>query len=242
MDQIDCIKGPFIAYYRVSTSAQGKSGNGLEAQRRDIDLFLNAYACEGASVTADYTDIASGKHDDPRRRPGLSEALTHCRRTGAILLVSKLDRLSRRVLHIAQLLDDKTVKFKVVSMPHADNFQLHLYASLAEQEREFISLRTKAALASVKAKGKALGGDRGGAANAAIANRRIADHHAQNIAQIAQPMRDNGASYQAIADALTRARVETPRGKKDWYPQTVKNALTRLAEFTNMPASAGKTP
>src|SRR6056297_3590347 len=172
MAQNECIEGPFVAYYRVSTQDQGKSGNGLEAQRRDIDLFLSAYACQGASVIAEYTDVASGKHDDPRRRPGLSEALAHCRKTGATLLVSKLDRLSRKVLHIAQLLDDKTVKFKVVSMPHADAFQLHIYASLAEQEREFISLRTKAALASVKAKGKALGGDRGGAANAAIANRR----------------------------------------------------------------------
>ncbi|KJS40313.1 MAG: hypothetical protein VR71_23695 [Roseovarius sp. BRH_c41] len=228
MTKNDCIEGPFIAYYRVSTSGQEKSGNGLAAQRRDIDLFLSAYACQGASVVAEYTDVASGKYDDPRRRPALSEALAHCRKTGAILLVSKLDRLSRKVLHIAQLLDDKTVKFKVVSMPHADNFQLHLYASLAEQEREFISLRTKAALASVKAKGKALGGDRGGAANAALANRRIADHHAQNIAQIAQPMRQNKATYQQIADALTRANVATPRGKRVWHPQTVKNALARI--------------
>lgn len=154
MAENDCIEGPFIAYYRVSTKAQGKSGNGLEAQRRDIDLFLSAYACQGASVVAEYTDVASGKHDDPRRRPGLSDALAHCRRTGAVLLVSKLDRLSRKVLHIAQLMDDKTVKFKVVSMPHADEFQLQLYASLAEQERRFISLRTKAGLASVKAKGR----------------------------------------------------------------------------------------
>ncbi|QFT97394.1 DNA-invertase hin [Roseovarius sp. THAF8] len=228
MAENDCIEGPFIAYYRVSTKAQGKSGNGLEAQRRDIDLFLSAYACQGASVVAEYTDVASGKHDDPRRRPGLSDALAHCRRTGAVLLVSKLDRLSRKVLHIAQLMDDKTVKFKVVSMPHADEFQLQLYASLAEQERRFISLRTKAGLASVKAKGKALGGDRGGAAHAAIANRRIADNHAQNIAQIALPMRAAKSSYQAIADALTKAGVETPRGKKVWYPQTVKNALNRL--------------
>ena len=224
----DCIEGPFIAYYRVSSSKQDRTGNGMEAQRRDIGLFLENYACDGSQLIAEYQDVASGKHDDPRRRPGLSEALAHCRSIGATLLVSKLDRLSRKVLHIAQLLDDKTVSFKVVSMPQADNFQLHIYASLAEQEREFISIRTKAGLASVKAKGKALGGDRGGAANAAIANRRIADNHAQNIAQIALPMRAAKSSYQAIADALTKAGVETPRGKKVWYPQTVKNALNRL--------------
>ncbi|MER3352668.1 MAG: recombinase family protein [Hoeflea sp. D1-CHI-28] len=223
-----CIEGPFIAYYRVSSTKQDRTGNGMEAQRRDIGLFLANYACEGAALVASYQDVASGKHDDPRRRPGLSEALAHCRRINGTLLVSKLDRLSRRVLHIAQLLDDETVPFKVVSMPSADNFQLHLYASLAEQEREFISLRTKAGLASVKAKGTALGGDRGGAQAAAEANRRIADHHAQNVAQIAVPMRDAGATYQAIADALTRARVETPRGKKVWYPQTVKNTLRRI--------------
>ncbi|MGK7652397.1 recombinase family protein [Roseovarius sp. B08] len=228
MAENDCIEGPFIAYYRVSSAKQDRTGNGMEAQRRDIGLFLANYACEGAALVASYQDVASGKHDDPRRRPGLSEALAHCRRIGGTLLVSKLDRLSRKVLHIAQLLDDKTVSFKVVSMPQADNFQLHIYASLAEQEREFISIRTKAGLASVKAKGTVLGGDRGGAANAAIANRRIADNHAQNIAQIALPMRAAKSSYQAIADALTKAGVETPRGKKVWYPQTVKNALNRL--------------
>lgn len=227
MTEEHCIEGPFIAYYRVSSAKQDRTGNGMEAQRRDIGIFMAAYACDG-DVVASYQDVASGKHDDPRRRPGLSEALAHCRRIGATLLVSKLDRLSRKVLHIAQLVEDKSVKFKVVSMPYADTFQLHLYASLAEQERKFISLRTKAALASVKAKGTALGGDRGGAANAAIANRRIADHHAQNINQIATPMRAAGATYQAIADALTRAGVETPRGKKTWHPQTVKNALKRL--------------
>ena len=228
MTRIDCIEGPFVAYYRVSTQGQSDRGNGLEAQRRDIELFLSAYACEGATVSASYTDVASGKYDDPQHRPGLSEALKECRRTGAILLVSKLDRLSRKVRYVSALLDDKSLVFKVAAMPHADNFQLHIYASLAEQEREFISLRTKSALASVKAKGKALGGDRGGAANAAIANRRIADHHASNIAQIAVPMRANNYSYQQIADALTRARVETPRGKKVWRPQTVKNALARI--------------
>ena len=133
----------YVIYKRVSTDSQGKSGLGLDAQSRDIELFISNYA-EEPEVIGEFTDIMSGKSSD---RPELSKALEVCRTTGAALLVAKLDRLSRRVSFIASLMEDKRLSFKVAQMPHADKFQLHIYAALAEQERDFISKRTKAALA-----------------------------------------------------------------------------------------------
>lgn len=227
MDHDKRIKGPFVLYFRVSTKRQGDSGLGLEGQRRDVQLFLDHYA--DGEVIGDFQDVESGKHDDPRRRPGLAAALAMCRAKKAILLVAKLDRLSRKVSHIAQLMDDKSVPFKVASMPFADNFQLHLYAAMAEQEREFISLRTKAGLASARLRGRTLGGQRGGAEARRIAVQTIADTSAARIADIALPMRKGSATLQAIADALTKAGVETPRGRKTWHPSSVANALARLA-------------
>lgn len=230
MDHSGKIKGPFAVYFRVSTQAQGATGYGLDAQRRDIQLFLEHYA--DGKVIGEFQDIESGKHDDPRRRPGLNDALALCRTHKATLVVAKLDRLSRKVLHIAQLLDDKTVPFKVASMPFAGNFELHLYSSLAEQEREFISLRTQQGLASAKARGVLLGGHRGGAEARRAAVQSIADTSAARIADIILPMREGKATLQQIAAALTKAGVETPRGKKVWHPSGVRNALTRLGAAT----------
>ncbi|WP_127900234.1 recombinase family protein [Solirhodobacter olei] len=221
------IAGPFVLYFRVSTKRQGATGYGLDAQRRDVQLFLDHYSAGAAIGT--FQDIESGKHDDPRRRPGLAAALDLCRAQKATLLVAKLDRLSRKVSHIAQLLDDKTVPFKVASMPFADNFQLHLYAALAEQEREFISLRTKQGLASARSRGQTLGGHRGGAEARQRAVQAIADTSALRIADLVLPLRAGNATLQQIADALTKAGIETPRGKKVWHPSSVKNVLDRLA-------------
>jgi DNA invertase Pin-like site-specific DNA recombinase len=227
MDPEKRIPGPFVAYYRVSSKAQGKTGYGLDAQRRDVDLFLAHYG-EG-EVLDSYTDIESGKHDDPRRRPGLAAALALCRKHKATLLVAKLDRLSRKVSHISALLDDKTVSFKVASMPFADTFQLHIYAALAEQEREFISLRTTQGLASARSRGVALGGQRGGMEARRAAVQAIADTSAKRVADLVLPLRKGDATLQQIADALTKAGIETPRGKKTWHPSSVKNVLDRLA-------------
>ncbi len=238
MDHQDRIKGPFISYLRLSTRHQ-KTGYGLDAQRRDIQLFLDHYA--NGEVIGEYQDIESGKYDDPRRRPGLNDALALCRKQKAVLVVSKLDRLSRKVLHIAQLLDDKTVSFKVASMPFADNFQLHLYSSLAEQERLFISLRTKQALKSAADAGRKLGGHRGGAEARRSAVQSIADTSAERIADIVLPMRAGKATLQQIADALTKAGVETPRGKKVWHTSGVRNALQRL-EGGSGAADAAQSP
>jgi DNA invertase Pin-like site-specific DNA recombinase len=214
----------FVIYRRVSTQDQGRSGLGLEAQRRDIDLYLANYAEEPHEITGEFLDVQTGRDND---RPELRKALDLSRRTGAELLVAKLDRLSRRVSFIAALMDDPKLRLRVASMPNADKFQLHIYAALAEQERDFISLRTKAALAEAKAAGKKLGGlrDKTGARNEAI--QRDARAFARNIAPIVQPLRTSGRTLTEIAGALDGAGIETPRGGK-WTATQVKRVLDRL--------------
>ena len=145
----------YVTYNRVSTKDQGRSGLGLAAQERDIGLFLDTYSEEPYQIIGAFMDVQSGGHDD---RPELGKALDMVRQAGAELLVAKLDRLSRKVAFIANLMDDKRINLRVATMPSADKFQLHIYAALAEQEREFISVRTRAALAEAKACGVQLGG------------------------------------------------------------------------------------
>lgn len=216
----------YVVYLRVSTEEQGKSGLGLEAQQRDIDLFLSNYSDIPFEVLGTFTDVLSGKNAD---RPELAKAIALAKKTGAELLVAKLDRLSRNVAFIANLLEDKKLTFRVASMPHADKFQLHIYAALAEQEREFISLRTKAALQAAKDRGRKLGGLRPGTAQRNEASKAIADNNAQRVSAVVVPLRKAGASLRAIADALNNANISTPRGGI-WGPSQVKYTLDRLTD------------
>lgn len=215
----------YVVYRRVSTQSQGESGLGLEAQDRDITLFLDNYSDTPFDLLGTFTDVLSGKHDD---RPELQKAIALARAEGAELLVSKLDRLSRKVSFIAALMDDKALKIRVASMPNADKFQLHIYAALAEQERDFISLRTKQALAAAKARGVKLGGLRDKTNERNKGAKLAADAAANRVASIILPMRQQGASLQAIADALNGANVPTPRGKT-WAATSVSRALDRLS-------------
>jgi DNA invertase Pin-like site-specific DNA recombinase len=216
----------YVVYLRVSTEEQGKSGLGLEAQQRDIDLFLSNYSDTPFEVLGTFTDVLSGKNAD---RPELAAAIALAKKTGAELLVAKLDRLSRNVAFVANLLEDKKLTFRVASMPHADKFQLHIYAALAEQEREFISLRTKSALQAAKARGTKLGGLRPGTAQRNEASKAIADNNAQRVSAVVVPLRNAGASLRAIADALNNAKISTPRGGT-WGPSQVKYTLERLTD------------
>ena len=147
----------YVIYNRVSTKKQGESGLGLSAQQQYIDMFFNQlyYGDKRLFTVVDtITDVMSGK-GDVTDRPNLKKALELCQKHNAVLLVAKLDRLSRDVETIAHIM--KRVNLKVATMPHADNFQLHIYAALAEQERNFISSRTKVALEQAKKKGVLLG-------------------------------------------------------------------------------------
>lgn len=216
----------YVVYTRVSTAEQKRSGLGLEAQERDIAIYLESYSDVPYEVLGHFSDQGSGADNG---RPQLKQALALVKKTGAELLIAKLDRLSRRVSQIAQIMEDKDVKFRVASMPHADKFQLHIYAALAEQERDFISKRTKAALQAAKARGTKLGGYRGGALDSANAVRQLDAHgKAAQLIGVIGPMRAQGMSLPAIADKLTEMGVATPR-KGNWTPTGVARVLGRFA-------------
>lgn len=214
----------FVVYTRVSTKKQGDSGLGLDAQQRDIQIFLDSYSEVPWEVVAQFQDVESGTRSD---RPELAKAIALAKREGATLLVAKLDRLSRSVAFIATLLEDKQLNFRVASMPYADKFQLHIYAALAEQERDFISKRTKAALSEAKARGVKLGGYREGHSAHHKAISAAADKAANRVGHTILSRRLAGATYQSIADELNALGVETVRGGQ-WYATTVRNYEQRL--------------
>ena len=223
-----------VAYLRVSTASQGRSGLGLEAQRETIARFC---AAEGFVQAAEYVEVETGKGSDAlERRPQLAAALARAKRQGCAVIVAKLDRLSRDVAFIASLMAQR-VPFLVCDLgSNADPFMLHIYAALAEQERRMISVRTKAALAASK---KKLGGDRGyrpaAAPDARLggeAVRRMADQQAHSLIAVIDDVRGAlgaGASLQAIARDLTARGVPTARGG-DWTATGVKRVLARLED------------
>ena len=144
------LRGKFIAYYRVSTDKQGKSGLGLDAQRRAVADFLDGGKWE---LLGEFTEIESGKRAD---RPELEKAIAECKKRRAKLIIAKLDRVSRNVAFIATLME-RRVDFLCCDNPTATKFTIHILAAVAEFERDAISKRTKDALAVAKAKGKVLG-------------------------------------------------------------------------------------
>jgi DNA invertase Pin-like site-specific DNA recombinase len=216
----------YVVYRRVSTQEQAKSGLGLEAQERDIDIYLTGYSEEPWEVIGEFEDTGSGADNE---RPEFQKALALVRKTGAELLVSKLDRLSRRVSVIASLIEDRNIRFRVATMPHADPFQLHIYAALAEQEREFISKRTKAALQAAKARGVKLGGSRGGDAFkvAAAARKAKADQYAGRVGTMIIALRAAGKTYGEVVAELEQLGVPRPQGGS-WSEMAVRRVLKRL--------------
>src|SRR3984885_8347549 len=143
---------PIVAYLRVSTSRQGRSGLGLEAQRENITRFA---AAEGYEVVSEYVEIETGKGADAlERRPQLTAALNAARKRKGSVVLAKLDRLSRDVHFISGLMAHR-VPFIVTELgADVDPFMIHLFAALAEKERALISQRTKAALSAAKARGQ----------------------------------------------------------------------------------------
>jgi DNA invertase Pin-like site-specific DNA recombinase len=213
----------YVVYLRVSSQEQGKSGLGLEAQERDIDIFLDKFSDAPFEVIGRFQDIQSGADNS---RPELDKALAMVRKTGAELLVAKLDRLSRKVSFIATLMDDAKVKLRVASMPNADKFSLHIYASLAEQERTFISERTKAALRMAKERGVKLGGMRDATMKRNVAIRVRADADADRLMKVIGPMRKAEQTLNSIAKALTAQCISTPRGG-EWTAKQVSRVIER---------------
>jgi DNA invertase Pin-like site-specific DNA recombinase len=215
---------PAIAYIRVSTARQGRSGLGLEAQRGAIARFCEA---EGFEILAEHVEIETGKGADALdRRPELAKALKMAKRRKCPVLVAKLDRLSRDVAFIAGLMAQR-VPFIVAELgADADSFMLHIYAALAEKERQLISGRTKAALQAAKANGKRLG--RHGAERLAPAYRAKAVEQANALAPIIAEIRASGASsLREIATGLNARGILTARGV-EWSAMQVKRVLERL--------------
>jgi len=219
---------PAVAYVRVSTAQQCKSGLGLEAQRDAIERFATA---NGFKIVETYTEVETGKGADAlERRPQLAAALKTARKVKGPIIVAKLDRLSRDVHFISGLMTHK-VPFVVAELgADADPFMLHLYAAFAERERRLISERTKAALAAKKAQGAQLGNRTNlaevGARGHATMTRQ-ADRFASNVRPIIESVRAAGATtLQEIADALNARGVKTARGGR-WHPMTVRAILQR---------------
>src|SRR6202453_3933369 len=191
-----------VSYYRVSTAQQGKSGLGVEAQRAAVTKFA---ADNGMDIIAEFVEVETGKGADALdRRPQLAAALALARKAKAAVVVAKLDRLSRDVAFISDLMA-RRVPFIVAELgPDADPFMLHLYAALAEKERNLIADRTRVALAARKAQGVKLGNPvnlaEAGAKGAAT-QRADADAFAANVLPIVRQIEAAGAkTLRAIAD------------------------------------------
>ena len=199
----------------------GADSHGVAAQKRDIELFLSSQ--HGAEVIAELTEVESGAAES---RPVLEEALHLCRVNKATLLVQKVDRLSRDLEQLARIVKDKTVPIRVATLPNADNFQIHLFGALAAQEREFISIRTRAALADARERGVRLGNP-----NLAEINRgrsRTASAFACNHAPLIKSLRDKGKTLREICEVLNDAGIKTARGC-EFHPVQITRILRRTA-------------
>lgn len=220
--------GFFIAYYRVSTVRQGRSGLGLDAQKRSVTDFLNGGAWK---LLGEFVEVESGKADD---RPQLEQALAMCELTGAILVVAKLDRLSRNLAFLAKL-QESGARFVAADMPEANELTIHIMAAVAQAERKAISTRTKEALAAAKARGVRLGGNRGnpddlrkGPARSAEVRGAAALERACKVRQQIRALVAEGAavSLRQIATALNDRGITAPRGGK-WHAAQVKAVLQK---------------
>jgi DNA invertase Pin-like site-specific DNA recombinase len=221
---------PLIAYLRVSSAQQGRSGLGLEAQREAVARFAVA---EGFEIVREFVEVETGKGADALdKRPQLKAALAAARKLKCPVGVAKLDRLSRDVHFISGLMVHR-VAFLVADLgADVDPFILHLYAALSEKERAMIAQRTKVALAAAKARGTVLGGPKLAEAReiAQVSIKANADRHAASVLPIIKAVKKAGATtLREIAKALNDLGVQTPRGG-DWHPTSVKNVLDRQNE------------
>lgn len=231
-NQIGVVKMKAIIYTRVSTSEQGKSGLGLEAQLEQATLFCQK---ENIEIIGNYQEVETGKGQNAlEQRPILAQALSHAKKDNALLVVAKLDRLSRNVAFISSLMEQK-VKIVVSSMGlNTDAFTMHIFASFAENERAMISQRTKAALQQLKAKGVKLGSPKLSEARkvSAESNKKIADDFAVKTLPMIKTLREQGKTLQEVADTLNMFGIPTRRGGK-WAITTVANILKREESLVN---------
>ena len=226
------MNGRFISYLRVSTKQQGQSGLGLEAQRAEINKFLNGGNWQ---LIDEFVEVESGKRND---RPQLKKAIALARATNSILLIAKLDRLSRNASFLLSL-RDSGIDFKCCDIPDATPLTIGVLALVAEQEARSCSIRTKAALQAAKARGVKLGGDNEKVPTAHLkkygnmygveALKSKANNKAESLRPIFEHLISNGHNTLiALANKLMAMRVLTPRGNDKWHPTTVSRVLDRL--------------
>ena len=193
----------YVAYYRVSTRRQEASGLGLDAQSAAVFTHLN-----GEEPVRSFTDVESGKNN---ARPQLSESIEYCKRTGATLIIAKLDRLSRNMAFISALMESK-VKFLACDQPHADEFTIHILAAVAQKERQMISTRITEALRAAKARGTKLGNPKADKSHMERmrAARKPKEIDPQTLALI-RGFKKSGQTYRQIADSLNQMGLKTAR-------------------------------
>lgn len=227
----------FVAYYRVSTQRQGRSGLGLDAQKSTVETFVRE---RGGNIVREFTEVESGTVKD---RPQLQEALAAARRHRATLIVGKLDRLSRKAVDLLRLLEESRVPIRFADAPDADETMLTIMAAFAQREAKLISERTKAALKAAKDRGKKLGSDREGFWTAerdekrkaalergrakAEATRRAnaADFHA-DVAPLIVELRKRGKTLQQIKQYLADENIPARRGG-EWSVSQIHNVLRK---------------
>lgn len=214
----------YIAYLRVSTDKQGEQGHGINAQRQAIANYL--VAC-GGEFLEEYVEVESGKKNE---RPALQKAISRCKLSRATLIIAKLDRLSRNLAFIANLMD-AGIDFIACDNPYANKLTIHILAAIAEHEREMISRRTREALAAAKAKGITLGGYRGTSLsdeirrNALSARQIKAKEYSANVIPLIQQHLEAGYSLNATARMLNQQKVVTVRGGR-WTAKSVSRVLS----------------
>jgi len=219
-----------VCYLRVSTSRQGSSGLGLEAQLQAVQQYATSMS---ANITATFTEIETGKLNN---RPQLAQVLHLAKVTGATLVIAKLDRLSRNAAFLMTL-QDAGVRFIAADLPQANNLTIGIMALVAQQEAEAISKRTREALQAAKRRGQILGNPNGAAAlkKAAKGNtaavsviKAKADHHAADLRPVIDSLKIEGIiSLGNITRALNARGILTPR-RRTWHKTSVSNLLARL--------------
>ena len=205
----------FVAYYRVSTKKQGKSGLGLDAQRDTVSKFIKR---NGDRIVAEFTEVESGKNDE---RTELSKAIEMANENDATLVIAKLDRLSRNVSFISQLMDEK-VKFVCCDMPEANELTIHIFAAMAQFERKRISEWIKEALDAKRVREpdwkpgnpQNLTKEARQKAYDSISRKAREDKGVRHAFHFIRPLREQDVSYEKNAGMLNKEKYRTRRGKK----------------------------
>ena len=213
----------FVAYLRVSTEKQGEQGHGISAQRQAIQNYL---AASNGELLDEHVEVESGKKND---RPELKKAINRCKTSRSTLIIAKLDRLSRNMAFIANLMD-AGIDFIACDNPFANKLTIHILAAIAEHEREMISRRTREALAAAKAKGVQLGGYRGTTLTDKIRQDALesrwtkSKEYSANVIPMIREQLKAGYSLNATARILNQQRIVTVRGGT-WTAKSVSRVV-----------------